>query len=173
MFFKIWNMNICVGLKNPVSVALYWAHTHTHKHSHTTCQHLHYCGQTTQLYSKTCFSWNWNVTYLQWQIIFWFSTNSAVLHFPSFSCFKPECSCINMKPLQVVSESDKMRCVSSADTRLFFSCQTPLTHPTHSQPSTQCFENVSAVVPNYADNIRTPHVCVFDSIWDELFFRLY
>lgn len=65
-----------------------------------------------------------------------------------------------------------MRCGSSAHISLFFSCQTPLTHPAHSQPSTQCFENVSAAVPNYADNIRPPHVSVFDCDWAESFFRL-
>lgn len=51
-----------------------------------------------------------------------------------------------------------MRCRFSAHTRLFFSCQTSLTHPAHFQPSTRCFENVSDLLPNYADNIRTPHV---------------
>lgn len=61
------------------------------------------------------------------------------------------------------SRTDKMRCGFSAHTRLFFSCQTLLTHPAHFQPSTRCFENVSDVLPNYADNIRTPHVCLTGS----------
>lgn len=65
-----------------------------------------------------------------------------------------------------------MRCISSAHTRLFFSCQTSLTRPAHFQPSTHCFENVSDILPNYADNIRAPHVCLTASGLN-YFFMLY
>lgn len=86
-----------------------------------------------------------------------YSGNLFPFFFCSPSCLKPKCSCINMTRLEVArlwtTRPDEMCVFGSHKT-----CQTSLTDPAHFQPSMQCFENVSAVLLNYADNIRTPHV---------------
>lgn len=46
----------------------------------------------------------------------------------------------------------------------------PIQHTLNSARSV--FENVSAALPKYSYNIRTPHVSVFDWIWAELSLRL-
>lgn len=143
---------------------------------HVVCWYQAGCLHRPQHYGRKLFSSSGNIANLNKHPI----SDSPHIHlqFPSLNSVKPNCSCINMKPLEVFFSSwtDKERYIFTSHQTVFLLSN--LADPSSTlSTSTQCFENVSAALLNYADNIRTPRVCgcvcVFEWIWAELSFRPY
>lgn len=84
---------------------------------------------------------------------------SAVLHSSSINCFKPLLFmyCLSCK---FTDSRDKIRCVSWAITRLFFSRQFSLTHPAHSAPGTVFWKRVSWTSKLFPQHPYSTCVCL-------------